>query len=450
MPYKTKRGTHYHMTYGCCRATISCGTEGLKPCSTCCRGAAQDGGGAEAAAPGDPGVTTIGVAGRAPVDVAAQVVETRHLGAGGLAMADATMYRLDRTLTDEERAAVDALGHGVSVMPGEWSHDGTDKTDAIVVNDAHAGHVTLRRATGLVDLGVRMLDDGLVAPPPADDGSIRDWLAGEEGGEWFAMSVARTIRPVPMGEGGGTLYEFDEPIPDRDSWLEWRMRAQRQEGVRGVWRDFPSPGNPHRRNSAIVGFAVEDGYDVIMREGADGRTRLGVRRHPDRPLLRDVADAEWVPAGDGHPRGTVMARGAAYRTPAGDATITMIIEPDQARRGRTRTTVRVDDPMLGRAVTLIERSVSGTRDEAIGQTCASYLGQARRGAGGRKMMAEYRRSLPDIARRMYEDDEGDTIVEGVTRVSDTEVEVRVLEGGYEPARRRVILSPDGTIDTYAK
>ena len=51
---------------------------------------------------------------------------------------------------------------------------------------------------------------------------------------------------------------------------------------------------------------------------------------------------------------------------------------------------------------------------------------------------------------MYEDGEGDTIVEGVTRVSDTEVEVRVLEGGYEPARRRVILSPDGTIDTYAK
>lgn len=42
MPYKTESGSHYHMTYGCCRATISCGTKGLTPCSKCCGGNAED------------------------------------------------------------------------------------------------------------------------------------------------------------------------------------------------------------------------------------------------------------------------------------------------------------------------------------------------------------------------------------------------------------------------
>ena len=37
MPYKTKYGTHYHMTEGCCGATEPCGsTDGLSPCSRCC------------------------------------------------------------------------------------------------------------------------------------------------------------------------------------------------------------------------------------------------------------------------------------------------------------------------------------------------------------------------------------------------------------------------------
>ena len=55
MPYRTESGTHYHMTYGCCRATISCGTEGLKPCATCCgkaAGGAAPGGGGDAHAGG--------------------------------------------------------------------------------------------------------------------------------------------------------------------------------------------------------------------------------------------------------------------------------------------------------------------------------------------------------------------------------------------------------------
>ena len=43
MPWKTKSGTHYHMTEGCCGADIQCGTSGLEPCAICC-GKAADGG----------------------------------------------------------------------------------------------------------------------------------------------------------------------------------------------------------------------------------------------------------------------------------------------------------------------------------------------------------------------------------------------------------------------
>ena len=36
MPYKTKSGSHYHMTPGCHGALIPCSTNGLEPCSDCC------------------------------------------------------------------------------------------------------------------------------------------------------------------------------------------------------------------------------------------------------------------------------------------------------------------------------------------------------------------------------------------------------------------------------
>lgn len=44
MPYKTKSGSHYHLTEGCHGATIPCSTEGLEPCSDCCMGEHGSGG----------------------------------------------------------------------------------------------------------------------------------------------------------------------------------------------------------------------------------------------------------------------------------------------------------------------------------------------------------------------------------------------------------------------
>lgn len=46
MPYKTRYGTHYHMTEGCCGAAEPCSAAGLAPCSICCgKGARQAAGG---------------------------------------------------------------------------------------------------------------------------------------------------------------------------------------------------------------------------------------------------------------------------------------------------------------------------------------------------------------------------------------------------------------------
>lgn len=35
MAYKTEKGTHYHLKYGCHGATVLCGTQGLEPCLDC-------------------------------------------------------------------------------------------------------------------------------------------------------------------------------------------------------------------------------------------------------------------------------------------------------------------------------------------------------------------------------------------------------------------------------
>lgn len=35
MPYRTEHGSHYHMLYGCCGATLTCSQDGLAPCSIC-------------------------------------------------------------------------------------------------------------------------------------------------------------------------------------------------------------------------------------------------------------------------------------------------------------------------------------------------------------------------------------------------------------------------------
>lgn len=63
MPFKTRYGSHYHMTEGCHGATIPCGTEGLMPCSDCCVGE-RKGSGAGAAGGsgglGNPGAAALG------------------------------------------------------------------------------------------------------------------------------------------------------------------------------------------------------------------------------------------------------------------------------------------------------------------------------------------------------------------------------------------------------
>ena len=53
MPYKTRYGSHYHETYGCCGATEPCGSAaGLAPCSICCGEPGGSGGPGNSQGPG--------------------------------------------------------------------------------------------------------------------------------------------------------------------------------------------------------------------------------------------------------------------------------------------------------------------------------------------------------------------------------------------------------------
>ena len=68
MPFRTKSGSHYHMTEGCHGADIPCDTSGLAPCSTCCGGGGEPGGTGPASSPGTaPGASAQGDHGQAVV-----------------------------------------------------------------------------------------------------------------------------------------------------------------------------------------------------------------------------------------------------------------------------------------------------------------------------------------------------------------------------------------------
>lgn len=60
MPYKTRYGSHYHMTLGCHGADIPCDAGGLVPCSDCCGGGHGD---VTGAVPGMAGSPYVGMGG---------------------------------------------------------------------------------------------------------------------------------------------------------------------------------------------------------------------------------------------------------------------------------------------------------------------------------------------------------------------------------------------------
>lgn len=120
MPFRTQHGSHYHMTYGCHGATISCDTAGLEPCSDCCGTDSQ---------PASPASSSTGASrhasalvGGSPTSASSDAPDPQvATGDGGATGDDATISPADAaTLTD---AGVDAMANGQG-MPGDG--DDTD------------------------------------------------------------------------------------------------------------------------------------------------------------------------------------------------------------------------------------------------------------------------------------------------------------------------------------
>ena len=128
----------------------------------------------------------------------------------------------------------------------------------------------------------------------------------------------------------------------------------------------------------------------------------------------------------------------------------MTISPDPNFRGYARTNIRIEDPYLGKTIGIISGEQSPSMEEAKARICQAHLDRANLGArrGTGEIRKEYQRDLTGIARRRMEADGMD--VERVTRISPTEVEVRCLEGGYVPVVRRVRLTDDGKVESYAR
>lgn len=443
MPFRTKYGKHYHMTEGCHGATIPCDTKGLSPCSDCCGpdAGSKTGAGAGASASIPAGTTVIHGRGHS-VSVDGTVIETRKVGYVS-PLKDGVMYRLDTKLSDEQRAALGALP-GVIAMPGEYSLDGTERTDAIIVNDL-AGY-SLDYARTVSDLGLRALGEGFDLTDDIDTNGVAAWLARNKDNDWEST----TLPFVLDDEAEPTHHLWNEDDPDEGGFTRYPLRDTGDDLRRlNYIHRVPGMRLSYGRTGTPVAVLIVDGYEAVARK-VGGKTILGVRRHYDTPIMDDAGKADWEVVRSDYGGDTIQADGVAYRTPAGDARITMMIEPDPYFPGETQTSIWVEDPFLGQRIPLAMSVMSGDIENAKGRTCQYYLDQANLGPrrSSFDIRSAYRKALPDIARR--EAEQGDTIVEGVTRVSDREVEVRVLEGGYEPRRRRAILEEDGSISWYAK
>lgn len=445
MPFKTKSGTHYHLTYGCHGATISCDTAGLTPCSDCCGKADAAVGDGSGAAPGSPssgvvaGVTVIRDAAGNEYEIEGNVIETRKLGAGGFDTKGATLYRLDTyALPPEQVELLDSLP-GVGVWEKEWSYDKNDQTTAFSISDMGPQY-TVTYAQTISELGIQARGQGIESADDIGSQSIAAWLASNQENDWdtfrTSFKILDDVEPIHSDGGDGwparTYYPIDHAPDDYFDRLAVRGHNELWYGTKN--------GQPY--------IALADGYELVSRPWRDG-TMFGVRKHWDTKLLTSMDDAEWSEPTDGsHPKGTQQARGVAYRTPDGDAIVTMTIEPRADLPGQTRTTMRIDDPVLKKPLLLISDMQSGDMDKAKSQVCNHYLQAANLGARKGKIRKAYQRSLNNIARDMLEADS--VLVDEIIYVSDDEVEVRGLEAGYVPIRARVILDPDGKISSYRK
>lgn len=155
MPFRTQYGKHYHMTEGCHGATIPCDTKGLTPCSDCCGGAGETGGGSTSAGSG-----TIG--GGSPqggtIAIDSEIIGVADVKVGGV---KGTLYKLDRLLDPEERKAISELeGARTVIIAAQYAPE--LKRTGVFVEDGYS--YSIGRAEEIANIGFDAMADPMAAP----------------------------------------------------------------------------------------------------------------------------------------------------------------------------------------------------------------------------------------------------------------------------------------------
>lgn len=250
MPYKTKSGTHYHETYGCCGATEACGTEGLAPCQICCGTGARgksDGSGVSPASAGSGSAggsgifeATEGQAGMAGVPSSGEGVATGHderrttVAEVRHEAAEDYVMRLADSLLAIKRS-MDATRDG-QLAPSPESMDLPGASRLREVIDSLPEPSLASRPSPEHDIG----PDDLVGNPMTPEEAFRQ-RREEEFMEDFRQRTAEAIRQW-----------------DRDGWDRWR--AANEELAEYM------KGNLRRERPASLSLFIDDEVESILRQ----------------------------------------------------------------------------------------------------------------------------------------------------------------------------------------
>lgn len=243
MPYKTKSGSHYHLTYGCCGATISCSESGLVPCAICCQSEGRGGGGQPAApspmgagaspaspsatdgqgqsvhrgrnhksVPNDAGCVYVGYF-IEPEQMASMLSELERQGVtdGGLAKAIACPHVTLGYMPEDAHEG--QFGETVTLRVVGYGNDGQNEGVKVELLDAsnealaHLGesvacpHVTLSVANGARPVNTRYLDFSPVPEPFSLQGTFGGYT------KWHKVVTSppqpRVPTPGPVGYVSG-------------------------------------------------------------------------------------------------------------------------------------------------------------------------------------------------------------------------------------------------------
>ena len=313
MPWKTKSGTHYHMTEGCCNAFIQCDTKGLEPCSICCGAKANDGIGAGA---GSPSGGSNGV-----IAVDSPIVSVDGYEMDGVA---GTLYKLGDLLDMDTMRSISKMD-GVSAIIAVTPYAPKTRQTGIFVEDGYDYAIT--KANDITEVGVQGMHKSMPAPVMDISPSEGQPQAKEEpaqataeqsplGDDWperrqATLASVRQIRDICQRAGAGMRNDWDvsyatgyvtsglskllsqcdiERLPEgkSDPYTTNLVDAYIGFGVCPKW-DIGGSNADYCANHALRGIS---GYRIRLRETPEADLilqdiREGIRRYALYPRKMD-------------------------------------------------------------------------------------------------------------------------------------------------------------------